>query len=133
MPRTPSRDPIDSLTSTLLDLHRALLDDTRQDYERIEGPVGGPGDLLALLTQHATFAWLRPLSGLIAELEHAGAAGDEDAVREHVAKLDELLAPGSAFAARTVVVFQRSPDAVMAHAAALRALRATGIVTTQST
>jgi hypothetical protein len=71
MPNTPrpTSTPANVLHSRLLDLHKQLLDLVRADYEREHGPIGGPGPLLQLVTQDPAFAWLRPLSMLLVEMD----------------------------------------------------------------
>src|SRR3979411_2240862 len=54
------------LTEALRPLHLALTKETQVAYERQHGPVQGPGELLQLLIRHPDFAWLHPLSELMA-------------------------------------------------------------------
>src|SRR5712692_9967985 len=54
------------LTAALRPLHLALTKETQVAYERQHGPVQGPGELLQLLIRHPDFAWLHPLSELMA-------------------------------------------------------------------
>jgi len=55
-----------ALTNSLRKLHLALIEHTRIAYERVHGSVAGPGELLQLLTRDPEFAWLHPLSELMA-------------------------------------------------------------------
>src|SRR2546423_13621959 len=57
---------LEKLTQALRPLHLALTKETQVAYERQHGPVQGPGELLQLLIRHPDFAWLHPLSELMA-------------------------------------------------------------------
>ena len=91
------RDRLKKLSEALRPLHLALTKETQVTYERQHGPVQGPGELLQLLIRHPDFAWLHPLSELMAVA-------------------DELLDPRRD-------VLQQSPTAVMAHSAVRDALK----------
>lgn len=79
----PWRAVLDRLVATLRELHSALIDVTRRDYETEHGPIGGAGNLLHLLMHDDAFAWLRPLSQLMADLDALldlpGAVAHDDA------------------------------------------------------
>ena len=64
------RDRLREISRRLLRLHRILLDRERHAYETRHGAVS-PGDLLRLLLHDEHFAWLRPLSMLIAQMDEA--------------------------------------------------------------
>ena len=87
------------LSQALMGLHHALIQRARGDYERERGPVGGPTQLLRLLTSDAYFAWLRPLSELIVNIDEA--AEFDEAAREKVSaavrsSVEQLIAaPGA--------------------------------------
>lgn len=53
----------------LLELHRTLIAATRKDYEREHGPVENPYTLLSLVSNDPAFAWLRPLTTLLVEID----------------------------------------------------------------
>src|SRR2546423_10886878 len=59
-------DRLEKLTQALRPLHLALTKETQVAYERQHGPVQRPGDPRQLLTRHPDFAWLYPLSELLA-------------------------------------------------------------------
>ncbi len=115
--------PIDTkdLHARLLDLHKVLLDLERAAYERENGKVSGPGEMLQLVTQHAAFAWLRPLSMLLVEL-------DDDEVLARAggprALVEAMLRPGNVFYDRYVEVLKANPSVAPADAAARNALKA---------
>lgn len=66
-----SREELTRLAGSLLAFHRALMDAQMQRYEAEHGPVGGPLQRYALLTDNPAFGWLRPLSGLMARIDEA--------------------------------------------------------------
>src|SRR5947208_14946875 len=63
--------PQESLTQvrrTLLDLHKALIERERAEYERGHGAVSA-GEMLQLLIRDAAFSWLHPISELIVRVD----------------------------------------------------------------
>ena len=65
----PNLSHVDQLRRALLRLHKALLDDERVSYERVYGRIASNGEFLKLVLGHTWFAWLRPLSHLVAQLD----------------------------------------------------------------
>jgi hypothetical protein len=53
----------------LMSLHKVLLDRERQRFEREHGQIESTHRHLQLVLEHPVFAWLRPLSGLIARFD----------------------------------------------------------------
>jgi hypothetical protein len=72
----------------LLRLHKTLLDAERAEYERRFGRVGSSGEWLQLVLGHEHFAWLRPMSGLIARIDDWTARADASS-RDGLALLAE--------------------------------------------
>ena len=66
----PVRDSLVEVRRGLLRLHKALIDAERIDFERGRGPVTN-AQLLQALIEEPFFAWLRPFSGLIVEIDEA--------------------------------------------------------------
>ncbi len=54
---------------SLLALHRRFLELERRDYERSHGLLLNPFEFLKLLTSHRDFAWLRPMSLMMADID----------------------------------------------------------------
>ncbi|MES1210335.1 MAG: hypothetical protein ABUS79_30730 [Pseudomonadota bacterium] len=86
---------IHELAIELRAFHKALLQPARARYEDLHGPVPGTLQLLQLLVQDPSFAWLRRVSELMADLDEmidAGTPTDEEqgAVRR---ELEQLLSP----------------------------------------
>ena len=128
MPDQRDRDvSLDNLFRALLCLHKALLDDERVAYERVHGRTPSNGAFLQLVLKDAWFAWLRPLSQLIAKLDEFSEE-KELSIHEEVpallASVRTLLTPteeGEGFGKQYYDALQRSPDVVLEHAA-VRAL-----------
>jgi hypothetical protein len=70
----PARQSLIDLRNRLLQLHKVLLEDERRTYERVHGRIPSPGAFLQLLLSDSWFAWLRPVTGLVVEIDEALAA-----------------------------------------------------------
>jgi hypothetical protein len=125
----------------LLELHRALVDSERREYERIRGRVTDRAFLEALIGA-PELAWLNPLTSLIVRLEEtieenaaesatenaaesAAESAAQGAVQDCVAEIRKLLRPsaeGQGFQRRYAEAMQRSPEVVVAHGRAIGAL-----------
>ena len=125
----PTRTHLDNLSRALLRLHKALLDGERVSYERVHGRIATNGAFFQLVLGDAWFAWLRPLSQLIArfdELCEEDEASSHEEIAELMASARTLLTPseaGEGFARHYYNAMQREPDVVLAHAAARALLR----------
>ena len=130
MPSTnPTRTHLDNLSRSLLRLHKALLDGERVSYERVHGRIPSNGAFFQLVLGDAWFAWLRPLSQLMARFDEL-CEEDEDSshaeIAELMASVRALLTPseaGEGFARHYYDALQREPDVVLAHAATRALLR----------
>ncbi|NGZ96286.1 MAG: hypothetical protein CV089_09190 [Nitrospira sp. WS110] len=130
MPEQKNRDlSLDNLFRALLRLHKALLDDERVSYERVHGRIPSNGAFLQLALNDAWFAWLRPLSQLIAKLNELSESNDpapREAIPALLASVRTLLIPteeGEGFGRQYYDALQRSPDVVLEHAAVGALLR----------
>jgi hypothetical protein len=109
----------------MIRLHKVLLDRQHEAYERDYGPVM-PAPLLQLVLTSEQFAWLRPLSDLMARIDEA--VDDSETSRTTVEGLFRevhgLLRSNrqGAFETRYRDALQESPDVVIAHADVVRAL-----------
>src|SRR6476646_2043667 len=65
------RKRVGELRTNRFALHKARIDSERTEYEQAFGPVGAPANFLRLLLNDPWFAWLRPLSGLMAAVDEA--------------------------------------------------------------
>lgn len=69
-----SRQRLTEIRQILLDLHKAVLDSERTAYEITHGPIASPAAFLQLLINDASFAWLRPLTSLVVQIDETLAA-----------------------------------------------------------
>ncbi|HEU4582667.1 MAG TPA: hypothetical protein VFS67_30630 [Polyangiaceae bacterium] len=111
---------LQDLASELKVLHKALLSEGRRAFEAEHGPVGGALHLLHLLVHEPAFAWLRPLSELMADLDSLLAlesSPNSDEQGDLRAELEELLSPANSglWAALTAFI-QSAPDVAGAYA-----------------
>lgn len=122
------------LRRLLLQLHKALIDWQRADYEAVHGRLQTT-QLLGVLFNDPAFAWLRTMSGLIVRIDEAlepprrnsAEAGRTEAASSEpraeagtgplVAQARELIAPeqGTPYAQRYHAALQELPDVVLAH------------------
>jgi len=129
MPKPTNRNTsLDNVFHALLRLHKALLDDERVAYERVHGRISSNGAFLQLVLNDAWFSWLRPLSQVIAKIDELSEENELSAREAIPVLLDSvrvLLMPtetGEGFSRQYHDALQRSPDVVLAHAAARAAL-----------
>lgn len=113
-------DATRDLASELKVLHKALLGAGRVTYEAEHGPVGGGLQLLHLLVHDPAFAWLRPLSELMADLDSllsldSPPSGEEQgAVR---GEIEELLSPANSELWTAITThIQTAPDVAASYA-----------------
>ena len=124
------RDLLRELSARLLALHKLLLDRERSVYEERHGPTAAR-DLLRLLLQDEQFAWLRPLSRLVARMDDL-VDSDEPLTSEEAQRVYgeafQLLGSGDPgdFQDKYRDALQASPDVVMAHASIRAVLRVGG-------
>lgn len=107
------------LRNVLLQLHKTLIDWQRGDYERAHGRLQTT-QLLNVLFNDESFAWLRSMSGLIVRIDETLAAKTPEAetgTGPLVAAARELVSPeaGTPYAQRYYAALQELPDAVLAH------------------
>lgn len=126
----PTRLRLTDLRTRLLALHKALLEDTKSQYEMDRGRVAGPGVLLQLVINDPWFAWLHQISEIIVridELTVAESPGAEADARSLFDQIDKLLMPsegGDTFSRRYFEAIQRQPAVVLAHGDVKRVLKA---------
>lgn len=121
------RASLRDLSDRLLRLHSVLLERARRSYEHRHGTVT-PRDLLPLLIHDAHFAWLRPLSGMIAGIDEIVDTADVIVARDVerlFAQVQRLLRSDDAdptFHTSYRDALQESPDVVMRHADVVKRL-----------
>jgi len=117
------RAALQAVAAALRPLHKALVDVTTVEWEREHGRVPGPGALFQLLIKEPFFAWLRPMSGLMAEIDER--LDEEGPVRTEGirARVEALITEGGHdFAGRYLEILQSHPNVVLEHATLRRAL-----------
>ncbi|KQN77089.1 hypothetical protein ASF04_24865 [Duganella sp. Leaf61] len=122
---TAQRAKLTSLGRALRGLHKQLIHIESQYF----GAVGGPLELLQLVTNHPNFAWLQKLSGLMAQmderLDEEEPVTAEDAVTFRRA-IEALIGPSEQgdleFRAKYNAMLHDGPELVMAHGAVRKQL-----------
>jgi len=113
----------------LLDLHKALLEDTRTAYELDRGRIATNATLLQLVINDPWFAWLRPLSETVVRIDVMllpDAVATEADAATLLEEVERLLSPAEStepFAQRYSEALQRQPAVIMAHGDVRRALK----------
>jgi hypothetical protein len=112
----------------LLAVHRALLDHTRGEYASRFGHSLSAGEALRAAMQDPFFAWLRPLSGLIVDVDELAAS--REGVSEPLAtgvrwEVERMLEGEAApeFGQRYRALLQELPDLVSDHGRLRQVLR----------
>ena len=118
----PARQKLAALRETLLTLHKALLDSERTSYEITHGPIASPAAFLQLLINDNWFAWLRPVTTLIVQIDETLAAKKPPATSRDFERLIEdmraLLTPSrdvNGFWKRYSGAVQRDPGVAVLH------------------
>ncbi len=115
------RKRLEVLRVSLLNLHKALVDSERVEYERTIGKIQSPNHFLQLLTDDPWFAWLSSLSQLIVSIDEALDAKEPLTPASAEALINQsrrLLVPtetGDGFSKHYYEALQRDPDVVLAH------------------
>lgn len=129
-PPDPIRQELSAVRRGLLRLHKTLIDAERREFERGSGALT-PGQFLQALIDDPFFAWLRPYSGLIVQIDEALADRDNPvtlaSAQAFVDQVRELLGPAEedpADPSRLHRIRRRDPDVLAAHVEVTRALSA---------
>jgi len=110
----------------LLHVHKAILEQERRRYEAEHGRIPSAMGFLQLLLNDDWFAWLRPMSGLAAQIDEALFAKAGEPAMAPRLLLEEarfLLSPrheGDDLPARLYQMIQAVPEVAVAHAEAMR-------------
>ena len=126
-----ANDPVGGLRETrraLLHLHKTLLDDEREAYERVHDRIENSYEVLRLVMHDPWFAWLHDLSELIVKIDETldaeapPAQADVDGVMQQARELATPDENGGEFQQKYFRALQRSPDAVLAHAETVKVI-----------
>ena len=121
-----TRTALQTAQRALLHAHKAILEEERRRYEAEHGRVPSAMAFLQLLLNDPWFAWIRPMSGLAAQIDEALFAKPGETVIPPGPLLEEarfLLTPretGEDFPARFHRLIQGSPEVATAYAEATR-------------
>jgi len=123
--RAAQRTALREISKALIPLHRALIEAIRDDYSFAYGPIATAGQLLQLVHDDPFFAWLKPLTALIVDIDEMArvdfAHDDAMAIADRVERLFGVNVD-PAFAERYVPLLQREVDIAVGHAGVRRAL-----------
>ena len=115
------RTKLRALSGVLQDVHRSLIDFSRERYELANDVVRTRAELLGLLLDDDAFTWLRPLSGLIVEIDELTARDvppSESEAAEIADRVDAFLAASAdpnAFGSRYIALLASEPRVAMNH------------------
>jgi hypothetical protein len=121
MEMNADRNRLEILRVSLLNLHKALVESERVEYERTIGKIQSPNHFLQLLTNDPWFVWLSKLSQLIVSMDEALDEKEpltSAAVEALITQSQRLLIPtesGNGFSKHYYEALQRDPDVVLAH------------------
>ena len=125
---TEDRTALRATRQALLALHKVLLDRERTRYEREHGRIETTHQHLQLVMEHPSFAWLRPMSGLIVEYDErlsprsALSAIDARQLAAEARALTTLSDEMTEYQQLYRQAIDDSPEALAAHAGVARAL-----------
>lgn len=124
--RAAQRAALREISKALIPLHRALIEAVRDDYSFAFGHIASPGQLLQLVNDDPFFAWLKPLTSLIVDIDEMARTDfshdDAMAIADRVEKLFGAT-PDATFSDRYVPLLQREVDIAIGHAGVRRAVR----------
>lgn len=123
--RAALRAALREVSKALLPLHRALIEAARADYSANVEPITGPHHLLRLINDDPYFAWLKPITSLIVDIDEMVrvdfTAEDAAAIAKRVERFFGAT-PDESFSERYVPILQREFDVTTGHAAVRKAL-----------
>jgi len=118
--RESDRRLLRDLRHALVPLHRTLLEWERSAYEREHGRRGA-AEMLKIIVADPQFAWLRPVSELIARIDELLSARAPDIrvdIGAILAQARHLVTPdeeGTFYARRYHAALQQLPEVIFAH------------------
>jgi hypothetical protein len=122
-----ARSALRQLSRALLPLHRALIEAARSDYSFAYEPVEQPTVLLRLVSEHPFFAWLKPITSLIVDIDELVRRDFEIAEAMTLGdRVDRMFgsSPDPEFAEKYVPILQRDVDVAIGHAEVRKAAAA---------
>lgn len=122
-----ARSALRQVSKALLPLHRALIEAARSDYAFAYEPVDQPTHLLRLVSEHPFFAWLKPITSLIVDIDELARRDFElEEARAIADRVEKLFGPSAdgEFATRYIPILQRDVDVAIGHAEVRKAVAA---------
>ncbi len=121
--RARLREALRELSRALIPLHRNLIDHAKQEYAIEHGPLS-PTQLLRLLGDDPFFAWLKPITSLIVDIDEMAQIDFEAPDAARITERVEALFDGNTneFSIHYVPILQRNVDVAMEHAAVRQAV-----------
>lgn len=126
----PTRQSLIDLRNRLLLLHKTLLDDERHIYERVHGRIPSPGAFLQLLISDSWFAWLRPVTAVVVEIDEMLASQEpagEESMRQLLERARRLLIAteeGNGLGKGYFDALQRNPNVAVLHGEVMKVFAA---------
>jgi hypothetical protein len=123
------REQLMELREAMQQLHKALLTSERISYETSFGVTLSSYQFLQLLTNDSWFAWLAPVTHLLADMDvqldekKPLAAADVRALGQRAKSLLTPTETGEGFSRHFDEVLQRDPDVLFAHVTMAKLLR----------
>ena len=125
-----ARQQLTEIKEALLVLHKALIESERIEYERTFGAIESPNAFLKLLMDDPWFAWLRPVSMVVVAIDEALDSDEPlqlsavQQLRTRASRLLKASEEGQGFERAYFEALQRTPEVILAHAAAKESLKA---------
>ena len=116
--RAALRSSLRDLSKALIPLHRALIDAAKSDYAFGIAPVESPSHLLRLINDDPFFAWLKPLTSIIVEIDEMVRRDFEAADAIALARRVETFLGGKEY----VELLQREVEVATGHASVRKIL-----------
>ena len=116
--RAALRNTLRELSKTLIPLHRHLIDAAKSDYAFAFAPVESPSQLLRLINDDPFFAWLKPMTSIIVEIDEMVRRDFETADAAAIGRRVETFLGGPEY----VTMLQREIDVATGHAAVRKIL-----------
>jgi hypothetical protein len=126
--RAARRSTLREISRLLMPLHRTLIEAAKGDFAIAYEQVDKPSHLLQLLNEHPFFAWLKPMTALIVDIDEMSRRDFEPKEFDEILKrVQSLIGTGAAaeFAEHYIPILQRDVDVAIAHAAVRQALMRT--------
>ncbi|HEV3028758.1 MAG TPA: hypothetical protein VG457_14360, partial [Planctomycetota bacterium] len=81
-----ARSKLGRIAAAARTLHKALIDATQRDYEKVHGRITSPYTLFSLVAGDPAFAWLQPMTRAIVEVEDLAGRKDPVPAEDEVKK-----------------------------------------------